>query len=290
MLSPRPGVFESLWNSILIWFLTMTASFPIGVAIAWALGRAKIPGKRWLEFAFWVAYMIPSIPTTIAWISLLDPDIGLFNIALKDVLGLDQGPFNIFSIGGIVWANLMGHGIAIKVMLLTPAFRNMDSALEEAARASGAGNLGTMFKVTLPLMASPMILVFALQTIRIFSSFETEYLLGLPIGFFVYSTKIFTLIRDEVPNYGDATVLASVTLMLIAVIIPVQRWVLERRRYTTITGSFRPGIVDLRAWNYVIFAVIALLIVLTDSWTDGDFADGQLHGADRLFYPWVHAR
>jgi iron(III) transport system permease protein len=258
----KPGVFRSLYNSILIWGLTMGISFPIGIAIAWTLGRTKVPASRGLEFAFWVAYMVPAIPTTIAWISLLDPDIGLINIALAELPFFEQGPFNIFSIEGIVWANLMGHGIAIKVMLLTPAFRNMDASLEEAARASGAGNFRTTFRVTLPLMISPMVLVFALQTLRIFSSFETEFLLGLPFGFYVYSTKIFMLVRDEIPNYGEATVLASVTLSLILVIIPVQRWILERRRYTTITGSFRPGLIDLGVWNYVSFGAIALLVTL----------------------------
>ncbi|MDH3242336.1 MAG: iron ABC transporter permease [Alphaproteobacteria bacterium] len=257
-----PGVFRSLYNTLLIWGLTMAISFPIGTAIAWVLGRTKVPGSRWLEFAFWVAYMVPAIPTTIAWITLLDPDIGLINIALSDLPFFDQGPFNIFSVGGIVWANLMGHGIAIKVMLLTPAFRNMDASLEEAARASGAGTFRTMMKVTLPLMISPMVLVFALQTLRVFSSFETEYLLGLPFGFYVYSTKIFMLVRDEIPNYGQATVLASVTLLLIVIIIPLQRWILERKQYTTVTGSFRPGLVDLGKWNYVVFAAIALLIFM----------------------------
>ncbi|MDX1485371.1 MAG: ABC transporter permease subunit [Alphaproteobacteria bacterium] len=257
-----PGLFKSLSNTILVWGLTMAISFPIGTAIAWALGRTKIPGSRWLEFAFWVAYMVPAIPTTIAWITLLDPDIGLLNLPLQHLFSLNQGPFNIFSVEGIVWANLMGHGIAIKVMLLTPAFRNMDASLEEAARASGAGNLRTMFKVTLPLMISPMVLVFALQTIRVFSSFETEYLLGLPFNFYVYSTKIFMLVRDEVPNYGQATVLASVTLLLIVVILPLQRWILERRQYTTVTGSFRPGLVDLGWGNYAIFGAIVVLIFL----------------------------
>ena len=186
----------------------------------------------------------------------------MINVALRNLLGLEQGPFNIFSVPGIVWANLMGHGISIKVMLLTPAFRNMDSTLEEAARVGGASNLRTLFKVTLPLMISPMILVLALQLLRVFQSFETEYLLGLPFGFYVYSTKIFTLIRDAVPNYGEATVLASVTLLMIALIIPLQRWILERRRYTTISGSFRPGLIDLRAWNYVAFGVLAALLML----------------------------
>ncbi len=258
----RPGLLTSLGNSLLVWSLTVSVSFPIGVAIAWLLARTKIPFSYTLEFLFWVSYMVPSLPTTIAWITLLDPDIGMINVALKKLFQLDQGPFNIFSVPGIVWANLMGHGISIKVMLLTPAFRNMDSTLEEAARVGGASNLRTLFKVTLPLMISPMMMVFALQLLRVFQSFETEYLLGMPFGFFVYSTKIFTLIRNQIPNYGEATVLASLTLLMIALIIPLQRWILERRRYTTITGSFRPGLIDLGRWNYVTFGVIALLLAL----------------------------
>ena len=111
-------------------------------------------------------------------------------------------------------------------------------------------------------MLPPMMLVLALQLLRIFQSFETEYLLGMPFGFYVYSTKIFALIRDPVPNYGEATVLASMTLLLIALIIPVQRWILERRRYTTVTGSFRPGLIDMGRWNYVAFGAIACLLVL----------------------------
>jgi len=162
----RPGLFRSLGNSVLIWALTVVTSFPIGVGIAWTLARTKIPFSHSLEFLFWVAYMVPSLPTTIAWITLLDPDIGLINTALTKLPFIEQGPFNIFSVPGIVWANLMGNGIAIKVMLLTPAFRNMDASLEEAARVGGASNLRTMFRVTLPLMISPMILVFALQPLQ----------------------------------------------------------------------------------------------------------------------------
>lgn len=258
----RPGLLKSLGNSLLIWSLSVAISFPVGVTIAWMLARTKISFSNTLEFLFWVSYMVPALPTTIAWITLLDPDVGVINVALRNIFHLEQGPFNIFSVPGIVWANLMGHGISIKVMLLTPAFRNMDAALEEAARVGGASNLRTFFKVTLPLMSSPMILVFALQLLRVFQSFETEYLLGLPFGFYVYSTKIYALVRDPVPNYGEATVLASLTLLIIALIIPLQRWILERRRYTTITGSFRPGLIDLGKWKYATLGAIALLLAL----------------------------
>jgi iron(III) transport system permease protein len=84
----------------------------------------------------------------------------------------------------------------------------------------------------------------------------------MPFGFYVYSTKVFSLVRNAIPNYGEATVLASITLLMIALIIPLQRWILERRRYTTITGSFRPGLVDLGNWHFVAFVMIGGLLVL----------------------------
>ena len=154
----------------------------------------------------------------------------------------------------------MGNGIAIKVMLLTPAFRNMDASMEEAAKVSGASDLRTMLRVTLPLMASPMVLVFALQLLRIFQSFETEQLLGVPFGFYVYSTMIFDMVRQEPPLYGQATSLASITLLVVAFIIPLQRWILNRRNYATITGSFKPGLVDLGQWKWPILSTIGTLI------------------------------
>jgi iron(III) transport system permease protein len=259
----RPGdLVAPLGNSLLIWGLTTVLSLPIGVTIAWTLARTRIPFSHTLEFMFWVAYMVPPLPTTIAWIGLMDPQLGLLNKAFTAFPFISHGPFNIFSVAGIVWANLMANGIAVKVILLTPAFRNMDATLEEAARVSGASNILTAFRVTLPLMISPIMLVFALQLLRVFQQFEIEFLLGTPINFYVYSTKILSLIRTDVPQYGEATALASITLLLIALIIPLQRWVLERRRYTTITGNFKPGLIDLGRWNYVLFGIIIFLLLL----------------------------
>ncbi len=259
----QPGaLLVPLGNSLLIWGLTTILSLPIGIAIAWTLARTRIRFSHTLEFMFWVAYMVPPLPTTIAWIGLMDPQLGLLNKALTALPFIKHGPLNIFSVAGIVWANLMANGIAVKVILLTPAFRNMDATLEEAARVSGASTMLTAFRVTLPLMISPIMLVFALQLLRVFQQFEIEFLLGTPINFFVYSTKILALIRTDVPQYGEATALASITLVLITLIIPLQRWVLERRRYTTITGNFKPGLIDLGRWNHVLFSIIVFLLLM----------------------------
>lgn len=261
----HPRLFVALGNSFLIWGLTAVISFPVAIAIAWALARVKMPFSYPMEYLFWVAYMTPG--TAIAWILLLDPGGGFINVALRYLPFVEfflddrgRGPFNIFSVPGIVWVHLMGNGIALKVMLLTPAFRNMDMALEDAARVHGSSNIRTMLRVTIPIMISPIVLVLALQLLRIFQSFETEYLIGRPINFYVYSTLIYEkAIKSDPPVYGEATVLASLTLLVIMLIVPMQRWIVSRRQYTTISSSFKPGLIDLGKWGWVIFGAIAML-------------------------------
>ncbi len=259
----QPRILQALGNSFLIWGLVAGISLPMAVGIAWVLGRTRVPFGRGLEYGFWVAYLFPGLASTVGWIMVLHPTVGFANRLLEILPFVDSGPFNIFSVPGIVWVRLMGDGLAYKVILLTPAFRNMDRSLEEAARVSGATDLRTMWKVTLPMMISPITLVFALQLIRIFQGFETEWLLGARWGFYVYSTLIYRLVAAEaVPQYGQATVLASVTLLIIALIIPFQRWVLQRRQYTTVTGSYRPGLVELGRLRWLTFGLIGSVLLL----------------------------
>jgi len=259
----HPRLLSSLWNSFLIWFLVTAIAFPIAIAISLILARTRIPFPHGLEFMFWIAFIFPNLASTLGWMMLLSPDWGFLNKMAELLPFVDKGPFNIFSVAGIVWARLMADGIAFKVILLTPAFRNMDGALEEAGRVSGASGLGTMLRITLPVMISPIVLVLALQLIRIFQGFETEWLLGAPWGFFVYSTLIYQLVQQErVPQYADAVVLASITLLVISLVIPLQRWILQRRPYTTVSSSFRPGLIDLGHVRWVAFGVILLLILM----------------------------
>ena len=66
----KPKILSALGNSILIWMMTIVLSFPVAVGIAWVLARTKVPYSHTLEFLFWVAFMVPDLPITIAWILL----------------------------------------------------------------------------------------------------------------------------------------------------------------------------------------------------------------------------
>ncbi len=259
----EPETFESLRNTMVVFAAYTAISFPLAVLISWILARTPIRFSRGLEFMFWVSFMLPGLTTTIGWSLLLDPFFGFFNVWLKELPFVTGPVFNIYSVEGIVFAHLMGNAMSQKVMLLTPAFRNMNATLEEAGRVSGAGKIRTMMRVTLPVMVPPMVVVFLLNLVRMFNTFEIEQILGTPIGFFVYSTQIYDYVREMEPaEYGPATALASLTLVIIFMIIPLQRWLLTRRQYTTVTGDFKPGLVHLGAFQPVAFVFVLTIVAL----------------------------
>jgi iron(III) transport system permease protein len=259
----EPDVLDSLLNTIKVFFGYTLISFPVAVIISWVLARTKIPFSRGLEFMFWISFMLPALTTTIGWSLLLDPYFGFINVWLKSLFSLDKPAFNIYSYEGIIFAHLMGNAISQKVMLLTPAFRNMNVTLEEAGRMSGAGRLRTMLRITLPVMVPAMVVVFMLNMVRMFNTFEIEQILGTPVRFFVYSTQLYDYVREaDPPEYGHATALASITLIIIFMIIPLQRWLLSRKIYTTVSGDFKPGLVHMGALQPVAFAAICVLVAL----------------------------
>lgn len=118
---------------------------------------------RWLELMFWTAFFLPTIPVVQAWILLLDRDFGLINRALAGLPFVRESPLDIHSFWGIVWVHLAKDAIAIKIMLLTPIFRSMDSSYEEAARLSGSSLAGSVLRITLPLMAPGLVAVFLFE-------------------------------------------------------------------------------------------------------------------------------
>ena len=66
----------------------------------------------------------------------------------------------------------------------------------------------------------------------------------------------------EPPKYGIAAALASVTLLVVVFIIVAQRKLLGRRQYTTITGQYKPGVINLGRMQPVVFTLIVILVAM----------------------------
>jgi len=255
----EPGVAKAFLNTLVVTGLVQAISLPIAILIAWVIARTDMPGARFAELLFWITFFIPTLAVTSGWILMLDPKFGLANQFLLGAGLFEAAPFNIYSLGGIVFTHLTSLSISTKVMMMAPAFRNLDANLEEAARMSGAGALSTLFRIVVPA-STPMVCVASLMSlIRSFESFEVELVLGTPFRFSVYSTKIYALIHQTPVNYAGATALSMLVLSAILPLVILQHWVSHRRHFTTLTGRFKPTLFALGKWRWPIAMAVFLV-------------------------------
>jgi len=263
------------WNSLKYAIGTCVISFLIGTYLAWISERTNTPLKKLFMVMSLIPFIIPGILSTIAWILLLSPKIGLINIVVKGLLGLESAPFNIYSMGGMVWAEAI-HLYPLVFLLMSAAFRNMDTSLEEAALTAGSSTFTTFRRVTLPLMRPAMFGVMLIMFVRGIEAFEVPALVGVPAKISVFTTKIFLAIHQFPSDFGLAGAYA-VTLLLISTVgvLIYQRVTRKEDRYATVTGKgYRPRVIDLGPWKYatcasafVIFFLAVILPVFVLLWS-----------------------
>src|SRR5919108_4745260 len=201
-------------NSLYYGIGTCIVTFLIGTFLAWVSERTNTPFKKLFVVMALIPFIIPGILSTISWILLLSPKIGLINLAVKQLLGLESAPFNIYSMWGMIWAESI-HLYPLVFLLMSAAFRNMDTSLEEAALTAGSSTFQTFCKVTLPLMRPAMVSVLLINFIRGIEAFEVPALIGVPAKISVFTTKIFLAIHQFPSDFGLAGAYA-VTLLAIS--------------------------------------------------------------------------
>jgi iron(III) transport system permease protein len=229
---------NALWMSFLFSSVRLVPSLLFGVIVAWLIARTDMPGGRLVEFLCWFAFFVPDFPLTLAWILLLDPHFGFLNTMAQSLPFIDGPLFNPYSFWGIVFVHMSTGSIWFNVILLTPVFRSLGSTLEEAAHVSGANTVSTLWRITFPVLSPMIIAIAVLAFIKGLEAFNTELLLGLPAGIYVYGTRIYDYLRQEPPAYGEATALGSVFLLVLIVLGGFyRRYLAGKRKFTVITGQ-----------------------------------------------------
>jgi iron(III) transport system permease protein len=274
-----PFTYRVIGNTALFSAIALAVALAFGLPLAWLVERTDLPGKRTIFSLLAIALLIPGFAVALGWLFLLNPRVGLLNIALQSLFGLKAAPFNI--------ASLLGMGLVEGLSLAPLAFvmtaiviRAIDPALDEAARVGGAGVWQTLRRVTIPL-AWPGVLAAGLYIFTIgFGTFDVPAILGLQARIFTFSTYVFMQVSpsDGLPEYGGVATLSVFMLMLAlgfsAWYNRVQR---QAPRYAVVTGkSYRPALIKLGhlrplAVAFVLFylTVSQLLPILTLLWSSG---------------------
>jgi ABC-type glycerol-3-phosphate transport system permease component len=208
-VAERSMMPRALGNSLGVATLTTLLALALGLPAAYAIARLPIPGKNALLLVVIASTAFPQI-TTVSPLYLLMRALGLRDTWTSLVLANTS-----FALPLLVW-------------LLAGFIREIPFELEEAAFLDGAGRLGVLRSVVLPLVAPGVASASLLTFLAAWNEFlfaytftATEASRTVPVALALFP-GVF-----EIP-WGDiaaASILASLPPVII--VIALQRWLVR---------------------------------------------------------------
>ena len=252
---------QALENSLILGAWTGLFSIVIGVPLAWAVARTNVPGKPLIRATATLAYLSPPFLTAIAFVNLFGPNAGLINKLLRDVLDLPWLTFNIFTMRGLVLVTVL-HTFPFVFLLAASALQSVDASYEEAAQILGAGKWRTAFSITAPLVTPAILSGTLIAFVNSIALFGSQAIIGLPGRVVTLPTRIYALF-DYPPEYGLASALSLVFVLITVAALFVQRSFLARRSFVTLAGKgSRPQLVDLGPGRWLMLGFAGLVFVV----------------------------
>lgn len=220
-----PRVLAALRVSFVTSVLAALCNLPIGLLIAWVLGRYEFAGRRLLDAMVDLPF---ALPTAVAGISLST----LY--AQNGWIGSLLAPFGIkvaYTPLGIFVA-LVFIGLPFVVRSVQPVLAEIDSELEEASATLGASRWRTFHNVILPVLLPAVLTGFALALARGIGEYGSVIFIAGNIPFVSEIAPLLIVTKLSEFDYAGATVIAvamlALSFLLLAAINFLQVWTLKR--------------------------------------------------------------
>ena len=258
-----PHIYRAAFNSVAFAVMAGIISFVIGCYLAWVTERTNTPFKGLIYVSVLIPFLVPGILTTISWVFLLSPNIGLINKVAQALFGLEAPPFNIYTFAGMVWTFGIDH-VTLPFLLMAAAFRAMDPTLEEAASLARLGALRRFYHINLKIMFPSILATCLLLFVRGIETFEAPAVIGMPAGIPVFATEIFLALRRAPTDYNLAGTYSTAYLLVTVVgVLLYLRVTRVAEKFATITGkAYRPRLIDLGAWRFGVCCITLLILFI----------------------------
>lgn len=249
-----PYLYEALWNTTVFTTGVTVTAFVLGSALAWLVVRTDMPLRGLITVLCLVRLIVPGILTTIAWVFLAGPEIGLLNTLARNVFGFAEPLLNVYTMAGMIWVEAMDV-LPLAFLLMSAALRSMDPSLEEASLVSGKSLGYTMTRVTFPILLPSVLATLILLIIRGIETFETPAIIGVPAGIMTFVTEIWINTSTTPTDLGLAATYAVLVLLLcLCLVLAYNRATRHSAMFATVSGkAFRPRITELGSWRWPAF-------------------------------------
>jgi iron(III) transport system permease protein len=191
-------------NTFTLAFATATLGAGLALVVAYLAARRAVPGSRALEFLATAPIAIPGIVL----------GVGLF-------LAYTRGPVVLY---GTLWVLLLAFltiELPAAFQQLRSSFRAIHPELEEASRILGADQLGTLRRITAPLLKSGLIAGWCFIFIGVVRELSAAVMLTTS------QTKVLSVViydLNESGNLGAIAVLGVTMLIVTFGVVAVANW------------------------------------------------------------------
>ncbi|HEX7928796.1 MAG TPA: ABC transporter permease subunit, partial [bacterium] len=258
----RARYVDALFNSLILGACSATLCLFFGVPLAWALSRTDMPGKGIIWISILGTFVIPPYLGAVGWILLAGPNAGWLNKVVVAVTGMEKGPFNIYSMPGLVLV-VACYSFPYVFVFTKSSLDLISSEMEDAANILGAGNLRTTLSVTLPLALPAILGAFIVTFLEAIALFGSPALLALPGRFHVVTTQLWQFFEFP-PKVEVAAAYAMPLLVITILLFALQRRITARKGYVALTGKGgerRP--VPLGGWKWPLLGYCLAICTLS---------------------------
>ena len=240
---------EALLNSLVIGLAVGALGVVFGVPMAWAVSRTDMPGKGLVWAAVLGTFIMPNYLGAVAWILLAGPNAGWLNRVYMGVTGAAAGPFNVYSMTGLVFV-IACYSFPYVFVFTRGALDLISSEMEDAATTLGAGAWRTMRRVTLPLALPAIVGAFIVMFLEAIALFGVPALIALPARFQVVTTMLWQFFEFP-PKLGVAAAYSMPLLAITVLLFWLQRRLIARKGYVALTGKGgERRLVKLGPWRW----------------------------------------
>ena len=224
------------WNTLFLALITAAGTTVLGTMIALLAERGSQRLKKPLNMLALLPIITPPFVVGLGLI-LLFGRAGIVNQILEAAFGITPTRWFYGAFG--VWLAQLFAFTPIAFMIMRGVVAGIGPSLEEAAQTLRADRRTTFFTVTLPLLKPGLANAFLVGFIESIADFGNPIVVGGQ--FSVLSTDIFFAIVGAQYDQGRAASLALILTVFALVVFVVQRKLLGRTSFTTVTGKGDAG-------------------------------------------------
>ena len=257
-----PRIGTTIRTTIVLAILSSVVAVLTGTLLAWCASMLPQRVRRIGELAPLLPLVVPAVAAVTGWIFLLSPKVGYLNMVLRKLPGLgglEEGPFDIYTVTGIVIITGMLLSSFVYVFVFT-GLKNMGQELEAAAAACGASPAMRFFTITLPLLRPSIIFATGVAFLLGLGQFMAPLLLGRTAKIDVLTTEMFYLTERFPVDFGLGAALGSPILVLGLLVVLAQRFALgDQKRFVVVSARSRYNVRETRWWAAVVIGLYLLV-------------------------------